>query len=55
MIQAAEVRATGSTVISPAGVAAAAQSVASVDERMVHDETKTNLGEVLHVQIGSCQ
>lgn len=46
-IQAAEVRATGSSIISPTGVAAAAQSAASVNERMTHDETKVKLGEVL--------
>ncbi|KAL5712611.1 hypothetical protein ACHQM5_014765 [Ranunculus cassubicifolius] len=46
-IQAAEVRATGSNVIKPDGVAAAAQHAASMNARLTQDESKTKLGEVL--------
>ncbi|CAN4091320.1 unnamed protein product [Withania somnifera] len=46
-IQAAEVRATGSTVITPGGVAATAQSAASYNESVMRDEDKVKLGDVL--------
>ncbi|PIA44921.1 hypothetical protein AQUCO_01700475v1 [Aquilegia coerulea] len=46
-IQAAEMRATGSSVIATGGVAAAAQSAASMNARMTNNEVKTKLGEVL--------
>ncbi|KAH0640260.1 late embryogenesis abundant protein D-34-like [Solanum tuberosum] len=46
-IQAAEVRATGSNVITPGGVAATAQSAAAYNESMIKDEDKVKLGDVL--------
>ncbi|KAF6140001.1 hypothetical protein GIB67_020392 [Kingdonia uniflora] len=46
-IQAAEMIATGSAIISPGGVAAEAQSAASGNARMLHDENKTELADVL--------
>ncbi|KAF9681680.1 hypothetical protein SADUNF_Sadunf05G0027300 [Salix dunnii] len=46
-IQAAEVRATGRTTITPGGVAAAAQSAATINARMTKDEDKTKLSDVL--------
>ncbi|XP_038724224.1 LOW QUALITY PROTEIN: late embryogenesis abundant protein D-34-like [Tripterygium wilfordii] len=46
-IQAAEVRATGSNVISPGGLAASAQSAASFNANVDRDEVKVKLGEVL--------
>lgn len=47
-IQAAEVRATGSNVITPGGVAATAQSAASYNEAgLLRDEDKIKLGHVL--------
>ena len=46
-IQAAEVRATGRTNIIPGGVAAAAQSAATLNARATKDEEKTKLGDVL--------
>ncbi|XP_061972550.1 late embryogenesis abundant protein D-34-like [Populus nigra] len=46
-IQAAEVRATGLTTITPGGVAAAAQSAATINARMTKDEDKTKLSDVL--------
>ncbi|CAJ1976201.1 unnamed protein product [Sphenostylis stenocarpa] len=46
-IQAAEVRATGRTNIVPGGVAAAAQSAATLNARATKDEDKTKLGDVL--------
>ncbi|CAL5395453.1 unnamed protein product [Camellia sinensis] len=46
-IQAAEVRATGSNVISPGGVAVAAQSEASLNAGLVRDEDKIELTHVL--------
>ncbi|KAM3356289.1 late embryogeneis abundant protein 31 [Capsicum galapagoense] len=46
-IQAAEVRATGSNVIIPGGVAATAQSAAAYNESMIRDEDKVKLGDVL--------
>ena len=48
--QAAEVRATGSNVIIPGGVAATAQSAASYNEAgQLRDEDKIKLGHVLTV------
>ncbi|KAJ7973438.1 late embryogenesis abundant protein D-34-like [Quillaja saponaria] len=46
-IQAAEVRATGRTNIVPGGVAAAAQSAATLNARATRDEDKTKLGDIL--------
>ncbi|KAF5189366.1 Late embryogenesis abundant protein [Thalictrum thalictroides] len=46
-IQAAEMRATGSSNIAVGGVAAAAQSAASMNARLTKDEVKTKLGELL--------
>ncbi|KAI3924980.1 hypothetical protein MKX01_009808 [Papaver californicum] len=46
-IQAAEVRATGRNVITPGGVAAAAQAAATFNARVWRDEDKTTLGDVL--------
>ncbi|KAF3454362.1 hypothetical protein FNV43_RR04809 [Rhamnella rubrinervis] len=46
-IQAAEVRATGRTNIVPGGVAAAAQSAATLNARATRGEDKTKLSEVL--------
>ncbi|XP_030543436.1 late embryogenesis abundant protein D-34-like [Rhodamnia argentea] len=46
-IQAAEVRATGSNVISPGGLAASAQSAAAHNEGVDRDEDKIKLGDVL--------
>lgn len=46
-IQAAEVRATGRTTITPGGVAAAAQSAATINARMTKDEDKTKLSDIL--------
>ncbi|KAL5068660.1 hypothetical protein RYX36_019547 [Vicia faba] len=46
-IQAAEVRATGRTNIVPGGVAAAAQSAATLNARTTKDENKTKLADVL--------
>ncbi|KAF8016797.1 hypothetical protein BT93_H2112 [Corymbia citriodora subsp. variegata] len=46
-IQAAEVRATGSNVISPGGLAASAQSAAAHNEGVDRDEDKIRLGAVL--------
>ena len=48
-IQAAEVRATGSNIISPIGVAAAAQSAASTNAGLTRDEDKIKLNDVLAV------
>lgn len=48
-IQAAEVRATGRTNIVPGGVAAAAQSAATLNGRTTKDENKTKLADVLTV------
>lgn len=48
-IQAAEVRANGRTTITPGGVAAAAQSAATINARMTKDEDKTKLSDVLAV------
>lgn len=49
-IQAAEVRATGRTNIVPGGVAAAAQSAATLNARATRDEDKTKLADILAVQ-----
>ncbi|AED93755.1 Late embryogenesis abundant protein SMP subgroup [Arabidopsis suecica] len=46
-IQAAEVRATGRTNIMPGGVAASAQSAATLNARIGSDDTKTTLADVL--------
>ncbi|XP_021817434.1 late embryogenesis abundant protein D-34-like isoform X1 [Prunus avium] len=46
-IQAAEVRATGRTNIVPGGVAAAAQSAATLNARTTKDEEKTKLADIL--------
>ncbi|KAK8972078.1 hypothetical protein V6N11_061886 [Hibiscus sabdariffa] len=46
-IQAAEVRATGRTSIMPGGVAAAAQSAATLNARATRDEDKTKLANIL--------
>ncbi|XP_039059249.1 late embryogenesis abundant protein 47-like isoform X2 [Hibiscus syriacus] len=46
-IQAAEVRATGRTSIMPGGIAAAAQSAATLNARATRDEDKTKLGTIL--------
>lgn len=48
-IQAAEVRATGRTNIVPGGVAAAAQSAATLNARITKEEDKTKLGDILAV------
>ncbi|OWM74271.1 late embryogenesis abundant protein D-34-like [Punica granatum] len=46
-IQAAEVRATGSNVITPGGLAALAQSAAAHNEQMLRDEDKIKLSDIL--------
>ncbi|CAK9328298.1 unnamed protein product [Citrullus colocynthis] len=46
-IQAAEVRATGQMNIAPGGVAATAQSAATMNARITQDEDKTKLADVL--------
>ncbi|CAL0321002.1 unnamed protein product [Lupinus luteus] len=46
-IQAAEVRATGRTNIVPGGVAAAAQSAATLNARLTKNEEKTKLRDIL--------
>ncbi|KAK1352651.1 Late embryogenesis abundant protein D-34 [Heracleum sosnowskyi] len=46
-IQAAEVRATGSSQIAPGGLAATAQSAATINSRTMDDANKTTLGDVL--------
>lgn len=48
-IQAAEVRDTGRNVITPGGVAAMAQSAASVNVRIMDEEEKVKLSDVLMV------
>lgn len=48
-IQAAEVRATGRTNIVPGGVAAAAQSAATLNARLTRDEDMTKLADILAV------
>ncbi|KAF8388071.1 hypothetical protein HHK36_026737 [Tetracentron sinense] len=47
-IQAAEVRATGRNVITPGGIAAIAQSVATLNARTMRDQDKTKLADVLN-------
>ncbi|XP_040989557.1 late embryogenesis abundant protein D-34-like [Juglans microcarpa x Juglans regia] len=46
-IQAAEVRATGTNVITPGGLAATAQSAANYNARVDRDENKIKLSDVL--------
>ncbi|GLT49790.1 hypothetical protein SLA2020_233210 [Shorea laevis] len=46
-IQAAEVRATGRTSIMPGGVAASAQSAATLNARITRNEEKTKLADIL--------
>ncbi|KAK9288412.1 hypothetical protein L1049_016868 [Liquidambar formosana] len=48
-IQAAEVRATGSTVINPGGLAASAQSAASFNAAVDQDEDRIKLKDILTV------
>ncbi|XP_023635889.1 late embryogenesis abundant protein 47 [Capsella rubella] len=48
-IQAAEVRATGRTNIMPGGVAASAQSAATLNARVTSEDDKTTLADVLTV------
>lgn len=48
-IQAAEIRATGHNKIIPGGVAATAQSAATLNARTMLDENKTKLSDVLAV------
>ncbi|KAF8107207.1 hypothetical protein N665_0124s0006 [Sinapis alba] len=50
-IQAAEVRATGRTNIMPGGVAASAQSAATLNARASSEDDKTTLAVVLTMQI----
>lgn len=50
-IQAAEVRATGRTNIMPGGVAASAQSAATLNARANSEDDKTTLADVLTVSI----
>ncbi|XP_054791754.1 late embryogenesis abundant protein D-34-like isoform X1 [Prosopis cineraria] len=47
-IQAAEVRATGRTNIVPGGVAAAAQSAATLNARLTNNTDKTTLADILN-------
>lgn len=49
-IQAVEVIATGSNVIIPGGLAATAQSAATHNARIVQDEVKIKLRDVLTVK-----
>lgn len=53
-IQAAEVRATGSTLITPGGLAATAQSAASMNAGIDEDENKIKLRDVLAVWYFCC-
>ncbi|KAK3200539.1 hypothetical protein Dsin_023954 [Dipteronia sinensis] len=46
-IQAAEVRATGRNKIMPGGIAAAAQSAATINARTTRNEDKTKLADIL--------
>ncbi|KAJ4841108.1 hypothetical protein Tsubulata_003739 [Turnera subulata] len=46
-IQAAEVRATGRNTIIPGGVAASAQSAATLNARLTNDREKTTIADVL--------
>ncbi|GMY16689.1 late embryogenesis abundant protein D-34 [Fagus crenata] len=54
-IQAAEMRATGTNEITPGGVAAMAQSAADVNPRVMLDENKTTLSDVLADATGRLQ
>lgn len=48
-IQAAEARATGSNTVTPGGVAAMAQSAVALNERIVAEDHKITLSDVLTV------
>ncbi|KAH9622168.1 hypothetical protein KSS87_007995 [Heliosperma pusillum] len=48
-IQAAEVRATGSSVITPGGLASSAQAAASINAKVDRDEDMIKLGDVLTI------
>lgn len=50
-IQAAECRATGSSLIVPGGLAAAAQSAAAFNDGVVGDQGKVKLADILTVII----
>ncbi len=50
-IEAAEVRATGTNVITPGGLAATAQSAATYNARIDQDEDKIKLRDVLTVNL----
>lgn len=50
-IQAAEVRATGTNVVTPGGLAATAQSAANYNARVDRDENKIKLSDVLTVEL----
>lgn len=50
-IQAAEVRATGSNVVIPGGLAASAQSAASFNAGVSKDEDKIKLSDILMVRM----
>lgn len=50
-IQAAEVRATGSNIIAPGGLAAMAQSAAALNAGFERDEDKIQLSRILTVSI----
>lgn len=49
-IQAAEARATGSSIVTPGGLAATAQSAASANEGLAEDVDKIKLNDVLTVR-----
>lgn len=49
-IQAAEVRATGENNIIPGGIGAEAQSAATLNTRVMLNENKTTLGDILTVR-----
>lgn len=48
-IQVAEMRATGTNEVTPGGVASMAQSAADLNPRIMLDEAKTRLSDVLSV------
>lgn len=48
-VQAAEMRATGTNLGIPAGIAAAAQSAADANARLMSADDKTKLGDILSV------
>ena len=50
-IQAAEMRATGTNVITPGGIAATAQSAATYNAQIARDEDKIKLRDVLTVNL----